>query len=149
MPFPRFGSDLSVYDIFGALAVGAGIVLPTPGKLRDAAYLLRLMHQHGVTLWNSVPALMEMLVQYAEDTGSRLPVSLRLVFMSGDWIPVGLPDRIRALCDHHVEIVSLGGATEAAIWSISYPIQSVDPSWSSIPYGRPLANQRFHVLDAR
>lgn len=140
--------DLSVYDIFGALAVGAGMVLPAPGKLRDAAYLLRLMYEQGVTLWNSVPALMEMLVQYAEDAGLRLPVSLRLVLMSGDWIPVGLPDRIRALCDHHVGIISLGGATEAAIWSIFYPIQAVDPSWPSIPYGRPLANQRFHVLDA-
>jgi amino acid adenylation domain-containing protein len=139
--------DLSVYDIFGALAVGAGIVVPASGSLRDAAYLLRLMHEQGVTLWNSVPALMEMLVQYAEDTSARLPSSLRLVMMSGDWIPVGLPDRIRALCDH-VEIVSLGGATEAAIWSIFFPIHTVDPSWSSIPYGRPLANQRFHVIDA-
>ena len=36
---------------------------------------------------------------------------------------------------------------EASIWSILYPIGTVDPSWTSIPYGRPMANQRFHVLD--
>ena len=44
-------------------------------------------------------------------------------------------------------VISLGGATEASIWSIFYPIQDVDPSWTSIPYGKPLTNQRFHVLD--
>ena len=44
--------------------------------------------------------------------------------------------------------MSLGGATEASIWSIYYPVHEVDPESKSIPYGRPLANQRFHVLDA-
>src|SRR5204863_6641332 len=39
------------------------------------------------------------------------------------------------------------GATEAAIWSIYHPIDTVDPAWRSIPYGKPLANQTFHVLD--
>src|SRR5262249_41614560 len=39
------------------------------------------------------------------------------------------------------------GATEASIWSICYPIERVDPAWKSIPYGRPLVNQRFHVLN--
>ncbi len=140
--------DLSVYDIFGALAVGACVVLPEQGRQRDAAYLHRLMHENSVTVWNSVPALMEMLVQYAEDSGTRLPPSLRLVLLSGDWIPVDLPGRIRALSDE-VEIVSLGGATEGAIWSVFFPIGSVSPSWPSIPYGRPLSNQRLHVLDAQ
>ncbi|MBM0235748.1 AMP-binding protein, partial [Micromonospora sp. STR1_7] len=46
-----------------------------------------------------------------------------------------------------LSVISLGGATEAAIWSIHHPIERVDPSWSSIPYGRPLTNQSFHVLD--
>ncbi|GLQ87907.1 non-ribosomal peptide synthetase [Dyella flagellata] len=140
--------DLSVYDIFGTRAVGACLVLPSGRKTRDPAYLLNLMHEQGVTVWNSVPALMEMVVQYAQDTGARLPSTLRLVMLSGDWIPVSLPERIRALCGH-AQIISLGGATEAAIWSIAYPIEQVDDRWVSIPYGTPLANQRFHVLDAQ
>ncbi|HTQ80156.1 MAG TPA: methyltransferase, partial [Thermoanaerobaculia bacterium] len=45
------------------------------------------------------------------------------------------------------EVVSLGGATEASIWSILYPIGEVRPEWRSIPYGRPMKNQSFHVLD--
>jgi amino acid adenylation domain-containing protein len=139
--------DLSVWDVFGLLAAGGAIVLPEPGAGRDPSRWLDLLRQSGVTVWNSVPALLEMLVEYAERNGERLPASLRLVLLSGDWIPVGLPDRLRRLADHEMEIVSLGGATEASIWSIYHPIGRVDPGWKSIPYGRPLANQTFHVLD--
>ena len=40
---------------------------------------------------------MEMLVEYARAAAAApSPASLRLVLMSGDWIPLGLPDRIRA-----------------------------------------------------
>ncbi|HEX5757932.1 MAG TPA: amino acid adenylation domain-containing protein, partial [Thermoanaerobaculia bacterium] len=74
--------------------------------------------------------------------------SLRLVFNSGDWIPVGLPDRVRAAFPR-AEFVSLGGATEATVWSNYYPVAGVDPAWPSIPYGRPIANARYHVLDPR
>ena len=100
----------------------------------------------GVTVWNSVPALMEMFVEYAGSRPERLP--LRVVMLSGDWIPVGLPGRITARVPD-AQVVSLGGATEAAIWSILHPIDTVDASLDSIPYGRPMVNQQFHVLDER
>jgi SagB-type dehydrogenase family enzyme len=48
-----------------------------------------------------------------------------------------------------LEVISLGGATEASIWSILYPIERVEPSWKSIPYGKPMCNQRFFVLNER
>jgi len=100
-----------------------------------------------VTVWNTVPALLVMLADFLEAQGRLLPPALRLVLLSGDWIPVTLPDRIRALHPGTVRVVSLGGATEASIWSILYEIGEVDPAWRSIPYGRPMDNQRFHVLN--
>jgi non-ribosomal peptide synthetase component F len=106
-----------------------------------------MVEDHGVTLWDTVPALMQMLVEHQEAQSQTLPPSLRLVMMSGDWIPVNLPDRIWALGGEGIQVMSLGGATEASIWSILYPIEEVDPSWVSIPYGHPMVNQTFHVLD--
>jgi pyochelin synthetase len=138
--------DLSVWDIFGLLAAGGGVVLPESSELRDPESWLKGMRRWGVTVWNTVPALMEMLVEYLEGRGETLPESLRLVLLSGDWIPVRLPERIRRLAPG-AEVVSLGGATEASIWSILYPIERVDPEWKSIPYGRPMMNQRLYVLD--
>ncbi|MFD0319162.1 amino acid adenylation domain-containing protein [Streptomyces flavalbus] len=136
--------DLSVFDVFGVLGVGGTLVLPGPGTGRDPGHWLELVSEHGVTVWNSVPALMGMFVEHT--IGETVP--LRLVLLSGDWIPVDLPDRIRALAPD-AQVVSLGGATEAGIWSIAYPVGTVDPTWDSIPYGRPLRNQRFHVLDTQ
>jgi amino acid adenylation domain-containing protein len=136
--------DLSVYDIFGTLAAGGTLVLPAAGQADPASYLDQLASA-CVTVWNSVPAVMQLAVEAAEAAGVRLP-SLRTVLLSGDWIPVGLPDRIRRIAAG-ARVVGLGGATEASIWSIAYPIDEVDPSWPSIPYGRPLANQTWHVLD--
>ena len=138
--------DLSVYDVFGLLSAGGAVVLPAADDLREPARWAELLADHRVTIWNSVPALMEMLVDHLEGHGERLPEDLRLVMMSGDWVPVDLPDRIRALAGD-VEVVALGGATEASIWSILHPVGAVDPGWASIPYGRPMANQTFHVLD--
>ncbi|MBE8517345.1 amino acid adenylation domain-containing protein [Amycolatopsis sp. H6(2020)] len=141
------GFDLSVFDVFGLLGVGGVVVLPDPGSSRDPQHWLELAGAHGVTVWNSVPGLMELAVEQAA-AGGVLPSGLRLVLLSGDWIPVSLPDRIRSLVPG-AHIVSLGGATEAGIWSIHYPVDEVDPSWASIPYGFPLRNQVFEVVNER
>lgn len=138
--------DLSVYDVFGLLAAGGALVMPDPAGLRDPAHWADLMERGRVTIWNTVPALLEMLVEYLEGHGRQPPQSLRLVLLSGDWIPLSLPERTRRLFPA-AQVISLGGATEAAIWSILHPIGAVDPAWRTIPYGRPMRNQRFRVLD--
>lgn len=139
--------DLSVYDIFGILAAGGVLVMPEEKGLRDPAHWRALMLEHRITLWNTVPALKQMLVDYLEPRSELAPEDMRLVMMSGDWIPLDLPGRIRSLWPG-IEIIGLGGATEASIWSNFYPIKDIDPDWKSIPYGTPLTNQSFQVLDS-
>ena len=122
--------------------------MPDPSADREPARWMQLLRDHRVTLWNSVPALMQMLVTYAEERKENLLPSVRLALLSGDWIPTDLPQKIRDTMPD-VELVSLGGATEASIWSILFPIQEDAARWPSIPYGHPMKNQRFHVLDAQ
>ncbi|MCB0210183.1 MAG: amino acid adenylation domain-containing protein, partial [Anaerolineae bacterium] len=141
--------DLSVYDIFGTLAAGGTIVIPQAELRTEPAHWLALMRQHQITLWNSVPALMQMLVDYLGSEAERAELErLRLVWLSGDWIPATLPEQIKAVWPK-VQLISMGGATEASIWSILYPIETVDPTWSSIPYGKPMRNQSWQVLNER
>jgi amino acid adenylation domain-containing protein len=142
------GFDLSVWDIFGTLAAGAALVLPEPAAGRDPSRWAALAARHGVTVWNSVPALAEMLVEHLAGAAAPRLERLRLALLSGDWIPVDLPRRLQRAAPA-ARVVSLGGATEAAIWSIAFPIAEVDPAWTSIPYGKPLGGQRFAVLDQR
>ncbi|MEZ4732267.1 MAG: AMP-binding protein [Caldilineaceae bacterium] len=83
-----------------------------------------------------------------EDTGKD-PVdiaTLRWVILSGDFIPVMLPDRLRSLIPN-VEITSAGGPTETTVWDICYPIHEVNSEWSSIPYGRPMRNAQYYILN--
>ncbi|MFD2415486.1 amino acid adenylation domain-containing protein [Amycolatopsis pigmentata] len=139
--------DLSVYDIFGVLGAGGAIVLPDADEVRNPAHWESLTVRHGVTLWNSVPALLEMLVEHRATAATPLPATLRAVLLSGDWIPLPLVRRLHAGAGPL--IYGLGGATEAGIWSIWQPITAVDPEWRSVPYGTPLRNQAFRVLDSR
>ena len=136
--------DLSVFDIYGALCVGAGIIIPDEKDRKDARKWLQFATEKKVTVWNSVPAIVKLLCDEAEDQGTKLPESLRLVMMSGDFVPVSLVQNIEKLGDN-CEIISLGGATEGSIWSIYYPI--VDVNMEKIPYGYPLGNQEIHILD--
>ncbi|WP_018691954.1 non-ribosomal peptide synthetase [Algicola sagamiensis] len=138
------GFDLSVYDYFGVLGAGGRVVFQPSESPQDMQAWCNTLTDHHVTIWNSVPAPVKALV---DRCGAELVnTQLRLILMSGDWIPVDLPERTReSLPD--VSIISLGGATEGSIWSIYYPIQQVEAQWTSIPYGKPLANQKFHVFN--
>ena len=136
--------DLSVYDVFGTLAAGATLLMPTVREPDPAAWI-DLVRARGVTVWNSVPAIMQLFVEAAAARGVTFP-ALRTVLLSGDWIPVTLPDAIRAVAPG-ARVIALGGATEASIWSICHPVDRRDPRAASIPYGRPLSAQSWHVLD--
>ena len=138
--------DLSVYDIFGTLAAGATIVIPDSDAARHPEHWVELLIKHKITIWNSVPALMQMLLEYGGGRKEVLSALLRLVLLSGDWLPLTLPEQIRAIWEN-TQVVSLGGATEASIWSILYPVTTVEPTGKSIPYGHPMANQHFYVLN--
>lgn len=138
--------DMCVYEVLGILAAGGTIVLPDPGAGRDPAHWATLIARHGITIWNSAPALLELLVSYAETHPAVSLRSLRLALLGGDWVPVTLPDRLKALAPG-IEVIVMGGATEASIHSIIYPVGARDPAWNSIPYGVPMANQTAVILD--
>ena len=140
------GFDLSVYDLFGLLAVGGSVRVAAEWELGEPQRLLEVLCREPVTFWNSAPAALQRLEPFfaAAETGES---RLRLVFLSGDWLPVSLPDAVRQAFPA-ARVVSLGGATEATVWSNFHPVGIVDPTWASIPYGRPIQNSRYYVLDA-
>lgn len=140
------GFDLSVWDIFGPLSAGATLVLPEPRERKDPVAWVRLMKKHGISVWNSVPAFFQMLVEYLKGEELPAPSELRLAMLSGDWLPVSLPPLAKRLWPA-LELYSLGGATEASIWSICHLVEEADYDQPSIPYGKPMANQTFRVLD--
>ena len=77
--------------------------------------------------------------------GKKHTIPMRLVLLSGDWIPVQLPREITGIFGD-INVVSLGGATEASVWSIAYDIDTKKEYVTHIPYGYPLRNQNMYVL---
>ncbi|MGB8955438.1 MAG: amino acid adenylation domain-containing protein, partial [Tumebacillaceae bacterium] len=134
--------DLSVYDIFGALAAGAALV--QIADQRDVRDMIEIVERERISIWNSVPAILDLTVDTVEK--GFVNTTLRVVLLSGDKIPLPLPDKVKK---HFTKtsVISLGGATEASIWSIYYPVEEVHSNWKTIPYGKPLANQTFYVLN--
>jgi amino acid adenylation domain-containing protein len=136
--------DLSVWDVFGMLGAGGRLAIPDESESKDPGAWTRMARRFNVTIWNSVPTLAQLLAERFEDEIDPAPLKTRLFLLSGDWIPVPLPERLRAAAPR-CHVVSLGGATEAAIWSVAYEIGHVDPSWRSIPYGRALSRQTIDI----
>lgn len=133
--------DMSVFDVFGSLAAGATLVLPEPGEEKDAVRWNELVAEHGVTLWCSVPAILEMLLSCHR--GDQLG-SLRLVAQGGDYIKPVVIEELRRL-KPELRLISLGGPTETTIWSIWHEIVTADTS--AIPYGHPLPGNRYFILN--
>ncbi|MGC9539619.1 amino acid adenylation domain-containing protein [Streptomyces sp. UG1] len=136
--------DLSVYDIFGLLGAGGALVLVAEDERRDAQRWRDLAVRHGVTVWNSVPMLLDMLLTAA---AGQAPPGLRVALVSGDWVPLDLPRRVAEASRGRCRLIAMGGATEAAIWSNAYDATGGAPQgWPSVPYGTPLRAQRFRVV---
>ncbi|SAM83543.1 related to siderophore peptide synthetase involved in ferrichromeA biosynthesis [Ustilago bromivora] len=147
--------DLSVFDLFGSLTAGAHLVLPS-GRI-DAGEWAYLVQKHRVTIWNSVPMHIQMVLAAIADGGSEhiesfdtsVLESVRICLLSGDKVPV---DTVRTLSTHlrEIDIYSGGGATEAGIWSILYPIsRELADDAAFVPYGKAMQNQCWYVLNSR
>jgi amino acid adenylation domain-containing protein len=136
--------DLSVYDIFGVLGAGGCVRIADEHESKDPARLAEILRTERITMWDSAPAALQQLVPFFAHHAPT--ADLKLVMLSGDWIPVTLPDQVRKSFPS-ARVMALGGATEASIWSNWFPVEKVDPAWPSIPYGKPIRNARYHILD--
>ncbi|KTD46057.1 non-ribosomal peptide synthase [Legionella quinlivanii] len=136
--------DLSVFDIFGLLSVGGTIVIPQEKETKDVNAWERYLEMESITIWNTVPAYMQILTKL--DTKS-VNYQLRLIMMAGDWIPTDLPSKIGVQFPNAIQI-SLGGNTEASIFSCIYYIDKTSKFVKSVPYGKALTNQHLFVFSS-
>ncbi|MGV9541089.1 non-ribosomal peptide synthase/polyketide synthase, partial [Nocardia beijingensis] len=134
--------DVSVWEFFWPLAFGARLVVARPDGHRDPAYLARLIVEQRVTIAHFVPA---MLGVFLADPRTEKCTTLRNVFASGEALPAVAAQRAREVIGARVH--NLYGPTEAAV-DVTYH-EVTDQDMVSVPIGRPVANTRLLVLDAR
>lgn len=139
-----FDFDLSVFDIFGLLAAGGTVILINEDDFRDPEVWEKLIKIYGITVWNSAPALLDMFLIMRKNNHFD---KLRLALVSGDWVPLYLPEKWYKVTSINSQFVALGGATEGGIWSNYYCVSKIDKSWNSIPYGQALPKQKYRIMD--
>ncbi|MCZ4650178.1 amino acid adenylation domain-containing protein [Gordonia amicalis] len=133
--------DLSVFDIFGLLAVGGAVVVPGDDERTKVDDWVRLLTEHSVSVLNCVPSILGMIL----DIGS-LPASMRVIIMGGDKVEVSLLDRVAAQLPD-CRVAGLGGTTETAIHSTICEADDVPAGMAFVPYGVPLRGVRCRVVD--
>lgn len=141
------GFDLSVFDILGLLGFGASLYVTTEQEQCDPALLFDILLDYKITFWNSAPKTFEQLSEYFPHIEGKPEADhLRLAFLSGDYTSLDFPPQLYATFPN-IRVVSLGGATEATVWSNFFEVKEIDPGWRSIPYGRPIDNAHYYILD--
>ncbi|WP_155292978.1 non-ribosomal peptide synthetase, partial [Rhodococcoides fascians] len=133
--------DVSVWEFFWPLQVGAKLVIAEPDGHRDPVYLSRIIADEHVTTVHFVPS---MLAVFAAGARAAECVSLRLVFCSGEALPPATAAQFAQFS--LAELHNLYGPTEAAVDVSYYHVTGRDPV--SIPIGAPVWNTRLYVLDA-
>ncbi|MDV7496107.1 acinetobactin non-ribosomal peptide synthetase subunit BasA [Acinetobacter baumannii] len=141
MAVTPFHHDMSVFDVFAAMAVGATLVVPSFEQSKNAVVWADLVDRCKVTIWSSVPAIVDMLFSVAQKEQLQ---SLRLIAQGGDYIKPSLIAKLRQQLPN-ARLFSLGGPTETTIWSIWHEINEQDQE--IIPYGKALENNRYFILD--
>ncbi|WP_241386850.1 non-ribosomal peptide synthase/polyketide synthase [Rhodococcus sp. CH91] len=137
--------DVSVWEFFWPLQVGARLVVAEPGGHRDPGYLLRLFAQQQVTVAHFVPSMLAVFVDAVRDDPAG-GESLRHVFASGEALPAETAAALRAALPH-TALHNLYGPTEAAVDVTAWTTGADDHG--AVPIGVPVWNTRTYVLDAR
>jgi len=140
-----FGFDVSVWEFFWPLMVGARLVMAKPEGHKDPDYLSRAIEQYGVTTLHFVPSMLQSFLADGQ-AATRCGQVVR-VMCSGEALPATLvAEFYRRL--PQAELHNLYGPTEAAVdvtaWHCSREAERV-----SVPIGRPIANTRIYLLDER
>ncbi|HKI02159.1 MAG TPA: non-ribosomal peptide synthase/polyketide synthase, partial [Thermoanaerobaculia bacterium] len=135
--------DVSVWELFWPLMVGARLVIARPGGHQDPAYLMGLIAEQGVTTIHFVPSMLQVFLEAPGLDGCG---SLRRVVASGEALPQDLERRFfERLGWTGAGLFNLYGPTEAAVdvtvWSCER-----DGRRAAVPIGRPIANTRIHLL---
>ncbi|HEY0931433.1 MAG TPA: amino acid adenylation domain-containing protein [Gemmatimonas sp.] len=135
--------DVSVWEFFWPLQVGAKLVLAAPGGHREPRYLKEVVREQGVTVMHFVPS---MLGAFLSEPGVSALSSLRMVLCSGEALGVAHRDRLHDLWPN-VRLVNLYGPTEAAV-DVTWWECALDDHSSPIPIGWSVDDTQLYVLDA-
>ncbi|MDB9510452.1 amino acid adenylation domain-containing protein [Kamptonema animale CS-326] len=133
--------DVSVWEFFWPLIVGARLVLAKPEGHRDSAYLAQVIASDRITTLHFVPSMLQL---FLEEPALSACNCLKRVICSGEALPFELQDRFFSRLN--AELHNLYGPTEAAV-DVTFWACGRERYPGIVPIGRPIANTQIYLLD--
>ncbi|PWC13246.1 non-ribosomal peptide synthetase [Brenneria roseae subsp. americana] len=141
--------DVSVWEFFWPLMVGASLVMAPPEAHRDPSALMALTKKHRVTTMHFVPSMLAAFVDALDDEKAvRNCATLRRVFCSGEALSTELSRSWERVTG--IPLYNLYGPTEAAVdvsWHNACGQALAAVTGVSVPIGRPVWNTGLRILD--
>jgi D-alanine--poly(phosphoribitol) ligase subunit 1 len=146
--YANIGFDFSVMEIYGALCAGATL-FPVQGR-GDRLFPARMITREKITVWNSVPSVISLMMRADSVTADNL-ASLRWLNFCGEPL---LPQHLRAIfaaCPH-VVVQNTYGPTEATVSMTSLVMTADDYEGacrSNVALGEPISGMGLHLVGGR
>ncbi|MDF0752748.1 amino acid adenylation domain-containing protein, partial [Marinobacter sp. 71-i] len=141
-----YSFDVSVWEFFWPLMVGARLVVARPGDHKEPARLVELIHRESVTTLHFVPSMLSAFMTQDDLNDCE---SLRRIVCSGEALPGELQDQVLQRLPQ-ANLYNLYGPTEAAIDVTHWTCRADERSLiQTVPIGRPIGNLQIHILDSR
>ncbi|HEU4560668.1 MAG TPA: amino acid adenylation domain-containing protein [Longimicrobium sp.] len=134
-----FSFDVSFWEFFWPLMMGARLVMARPGGHRDPAYLVETIQREGITVAHFVPSMLPLFLEHPD---AGLCTSLLRVPVSGEAVSAAAVRQFHERLPR-VELTNQYGPTESGEvteWECA-------PGLSRISIGRAIHNSTVYVLD--
>jgi amino acid adenylation domain-containing protein len=142
---PPLHFDLSVFDIFGAFAAGAGLHVPPTAINISASAAADFIRSSQLTHWFSVPSLLTFMAKFDAVQSNDFP-TLKRVLWCGEVLPTPVL-RHWMLRLPHVRFTNLYGPTETTIASSYFTVEKVPEPADEIPIGTACSRETMLILD--
>ncbi|MES2259415.1 MAG: amino acid adenylation domain-containing protein [Pseudomonadota bacterium] len=136
-----FSFDVSVWEFFWPLMVGARLAVARPGDHRDPARLVALIQAAQVTTLHFVPSMLQAFVAH---DGMAACTSITRVVCSGEALAAEVQAELLQKLPR-ASLYNLYGPTEAAIDVTHYTCDG--DATRGVAIGRPIADTQTYVLD--
>lgn len=138
--------DISFFDLFATVAVGASVVLADASTAGNGKQLHKLAKDEGVTVWQSVPSALTLLKLSNENNSSVVLSRVRAVLFSGESIPEETLQFVLANFPD-ARVYNIYGCTETNNTFIYQVPPETGEDSMPLPIGAPLPYVNYRIID--
>src|SRR5690606_32418636 len=143
-----YAFDFSVWEIWGALAQGAKLLVVPYWMARSPSDFYQLLIKEKVTILNQTPSVFNTLIH--EDVLQNTSLALRYVVFGGETLSLNsLMPWFNRLRTQEPQLINMYGITESTVHATCRQITPalITTAGSSSLIGRPLADLKLFILN--